>query len=64
MVRSSKNERLDLRISSKLKRQMKSWATRHNTSLSAVVTRFFENILQHEREERVSKEEKAAQKVL
>jgi hypothetical protein len=62
MAQSTKDERLYLRISGPLKRKMERWAVRNNTTLSATVTRFFKNLLEHERLERQAKEKKAAKK--
>lgn len=45
----TKDERLYLRINGPLKRKMERWAARNNTTLSEVVTRFFNNLLEHER---------------
>jgi hypothetical protein len=57
-----KNQRIYLRINSGLKSRMEKWARRHNTTLSATVTRFFNNLLEHEQKERRAKEKKAAEK--
>jgi hypothetical protein len=57
-----KNERLYLRINGELKQMMERWAENHETTLSEVVTRFFQNLLDHERKERQSKEHQAAEK--
>jgi hypothetical protein len=57
-----KDERIYLRINAGLKTQMEKWARRNGTTLSATVTRFFNNLLEHERKERQAKERKAAEK--
>ena len=57
-----KDERIYLRINAGLKGQMERWARKHNTTLSATVTRFFNNLLEHERKMRQAKEKKAAEK--
>ena len=44
-----KDERISLRINSKLKEEMQRWAASKGLTLSSVVTRFFRNVLAHER---------------
>ena len=61
-IKKRKDERIYLRINAGLKRQMEKWARRHNTTLSATVTRFFNNLLEHERKSRQAKEREAAEK--
>jgi hypothetical protein len=63
MPKKTKDERLYLRIHGELKRKAESWAKRRNTTLSDVVIRFFENLLEHERKEMLAKENEAAKKV-
>ena len=62
MPPSTKDERIYLRINAQLKRRMENWAKRNGTTLSTTVTRFFKNLLEHERIERQAKEKKAAKK--
>ncbi|MFA5435991.1 MAG: DUF6364 family protein [Candidatus Neomarinimicrobiota bacterium] len=63
MDKKTKDDRLYLRIKGELKRKAEGWARRRNTTLSEVVTRFFENLLEHERKELLSKESAAAKKI-
>lgn len=62
MVKKVKDSRLYLRLNSDLKERMEGWAHRHDTTLSQVVTRFFENLLEHESKETKAKEKQAAEK--
>lgn len=43
-----KSDRIYLRVDPRLKREVAKWARAHNTSLSAVVTRFLLNLMRHE----------------
>lgn len=52
--------RLNLRISSKLKRQVQGYCSAHNTNMSDLVIRFFERIVSNERARR--KHERARRK--
>ena len=55
---ATKDDRVYIRINSKLKKRMEAYAKRHNTSLSAISTRFYENLLKHEDEERLESAKK------
>ena len=55
---TGKNDRLYLRINTELKKQVEDYAKRHDTSPSALATRFFEKLLKRDEEER----QKAAKK--
>lgn len=57
-----KDERIYLRISGSLKRKMEKYARRKNTTLSALTIRFFNNLLEHEKQEQRSKEREAVEK--
>lgn len=57
-----KDERIYLRISGTLKRKMERYARRNQTTLSALTTRFFNNLLEHGKQEQRGKEKKAAEK--
>ena len=47
--KQKKDGRLHLRIPQHLKDEAESYAERHDTSMSELVTRFFSNLLEHER---------------
>lgn len=53
MTNGAKNGRVYLRVNDALKKDMESYAQRHSTSLSALVTTFFENLLRKEEEDRI-----------
>ncbi len=46
----TKDERIYIRINGKLKADMEKYATRHGISLSELTTRFYKNLLKHEKE--------------
>jgi len=50
-----KGERLGLRIDGALKEKMLAWSKKNNVSLSDAVTRFFGNLLEHEKKKRKAK---------
>lgn len=45
---SPRDERLHLRVPKELKDQIQDYATRHRTTISALVVRFFNGVLQEE----------------
>jgi hypothetical protein len=47
--KQKKDSRLSLRIPAEQKTQMLDYSERHEVSLSELVTRFFDNLLAHER---------------
>jgi hypothetical protein len=52
MDETHRTERLHLRIPQALKERMQAYAKRNHTTLSALVTRFFNTLLQAEEEKR------------
>lgn len=50
-TRSSKADRVYLRIDKKLKGQIQSYAKRHNTTVSALAIRYFDYLLEEEKKQ-------------
>jgi Mn-dependent DtxR family transcriptional regulator len=61
-LKSTKNERIYLRISGTLKHKVEKYAKRRGTTLSALTIRFFNNLLEHEKQEQKAREIRAVEK--